>query len=223
MIKSGRRTVGMVRNRIIVGTMRVVAAKSTRLAAFCVVLAAALLSFAGRALVIDNARPSDLAIVLGGDVGDVRLQRALDLLRAGYVHDVVLDESDWLMFGQPVFKHAEDYVQTLPPDVRVHVHVCPFSVDSTAAEFLTIWQCAKASAPRATRVLLVTSSFHTRRALSVAGRLFPQCSWSVAAATDHRFDVEWWREREWAKTCLTEWQKLLWWELAERWRMKPLN
>jgi hypothetical protein len=213
----------MVRNRIVAGAVRVAAAKRTWLAVFCVALAATLLPFAGRALVIDNAQPSDLAIVLGGDADDVRLQRALDLLGAGYVHDVVLDESDWMQFGQPIFKHAEDYVQKLPAETRVHVHVCPFSGDSTAGELRVIWQCAKASAPRATRVVLVTSNFHTRRALSVAKRRLPQYSWSVAAAPDHRFGVEWWRDREWAKTCLTEWQKLLWWELAEKWKTERLH
>jgi hypothetical protein len=40
----------------------------------------------------------------------------------------------------------------------------------------------------------------------------------AAAHDDYFFGLPWWNKREWAKTNLTEWQKLLWWQLWERWR-----
>ena len=38
------------------------------------------------------------------------------------------------------------------------------------------------------------------------------------ARNDFLFGLPWWKDREWAKTYLTEVQKLLWWELWDRWR-----
>jgi hypothetical protein len=168
--------------------------------------------------VADNAVRSDLAIVLAGEVDDTRTQRGLDLLRTGYAREVVLDAPTFVLYGRHAFEYAQDYVQTLPPELRPHVHVCVFTGDSTKVELLGISQCAKAVAPKASKVLVVTSDFHTRRALSIAKRLFPEFSWSASAAHDPRFGIYWWRDREWAKTCFSEWQKLLWWQAVERWK-----
>jgi len=67
-------------------------------------------------------------------------------------------------------------------------------------------------------ILLVTSDFHTRRALSIFNRTLPG-NYSVAAAFDEReFGVQWWRHRQWAKVNFDEWVKLIWWELFDRWR-----
>ena len=73
------------------------------------------------------------------------------------------------------------------------------------------------TAPRT--VLIVTNDFHTRRVFSIFRRRLPQYHWSVAAAhDDYFFGLPWWHKREWAKTNLTEWEKLLWWELWESWQ-----
>jgi hypothetical protein len=65
------------------------------------------------------------------------------------------------------------------------------------------------------RVLLVTSDYHTRRALSIFSKEAPN-RYSMAAAYDPReFGVQWWRHREWSKTNLYEWMRLMWWELIE--------
>jgi uncharacterized SAM-binding protein YcdF (DUF218 family) len=67
--------------------------------------------------------------------------------------------------------------------------------------------------------LLVTNDFHTRRALSILRSRLPQYRWSAAAVKDTAiFGEPWWRHREWAKTCVYEWQKLVWWKLFESWR-----
>ena len=68
-------------------------------------------------------------------------------------------------------------------------------------------------------VLLVTSDFHTRRALSIFKSRLPNYRWSVAACRDDSvFQPDWWRRREWAKTAFMEWTKLIWWEAVDRWR-----
>jgi hypothetical protein len=199
--------------------MRFVTASRTWLAGACaIVVSVILLFFAGRALVVDDARPSDVAIVLAGDFSDVRLQRGLDLLRKGYARELVLDEPTQILLGRTYSEYARDYIQTLPEGVKEHVHVCSFTGDATVIELRGIWPCAKAVDPNLSSALVVTSQYHTRRALSIAQRLFPRYAWTASAAPDPEFDVDWWRGREWAKTCLTEWQKLVWWQLFERWR-----
>jgi uncharacterized SAM-binding protein YcdF (DUF218 family) len=66
---------------------------------------------------------------------------------------------------------------------------------------------------------LVTSDYHTRRAISIFRHMVLGYGYSVAAAFDSReFGVRWWEHREWAKTNLGEWTKLVWWELVDRWR-----
>ncbi len=68
-------------------------------------------------------------------------------------------------------------------------------------------------------VIVVTSDFHTRRALSVFTREIPDYKFSVAAAYNpSEFGVQWWRHRQWAKVNFDEWLRLLWWEAIDRWR-----
>jgi len=68
-------------------------------------------------------------------------------------------------------------------------------------------------------VLLVTSDFHTRRALSVFRHEIPGYEYSVAAARDDaQFGDKWWTHRQWAKTFVNEWLRLIWWSAVDRWR-----
>lgn len=46
-------------------------------------LAGILLHSAGTFLILDNPERSDIAVVLSGDIGDVRFLHALSLLRSG--------------------------------------------------------------------------------------------------------------------------------------------
>ena len=58
-------------------------------------------------------------------------------------------------------------------------------------------------------LLLVTSDFHPRRALSSFHREFPDLKVSVAAVYDPtEFGLEWWTDREWAKNTVYEWMRL---------------
>src|SRR5580693_8799663 len=38
------------------------------------------------------------------------------------------------------------------------------------------------------------------------------------AREDAEFGTHWWTHREWAKTCLGEWERLIWWDALERWK-----
>jgi len=182
------------------------------------VLIGILALFAGRLLVVDRPEQSDFIVVLAGDIGDYRLQHALELLNQGYGRELLIDVAQQVKFGRPMYEYAEEYANNLPVSTRAQVHVCRFAEDSTQGELLEIAACIKAISPSARSGLVVTSNYHSRRALSVAKRLMPQYRWSVGAAPDPEFDVSWWKYRESAKICFTEWEKMAWWQLFDRWK-----
>ena len=92
-----------------------------------------------------------------------------------------------------------------------------FSGLSTRAEAQEASRCLEKVAGR--NVLLVTSDYHTRRAVVIFRHEIPRLNFSVAAAHAPReFGVNWWQHREWAKTNFNEWMKLVWWEAVDRWR-----
>jgi uncharacterized SAM-binding protein YcdF (DUF218 family) len=67
--------------------------------------------------------------------------------------------------------------------------------------------------------LLVTSDYHTRRALGIFKHELRRHDISVAAASDpSQFGNAWWKHRQWAKTNFDEWLKLVWWKVVDRWR-----
>jgi len=106
-------------------------------------------------------------------------------------------------------------VNGLPEANRVSV--CPIAGFSTIAEADDVSRCLHPLG--AHRVLIVTSEFHTRRALLIFRHRLPQYQFSVAAARGSgSFGDAWWTNREWAKTTLDEWLKMLWWEAVDRWR-----
>jgi len=179
-------------------------------------IAGILLYDAGTLLILDNPTRSDIIVVLNGDIGDARFLHGLNLLRNGYSQELILDAPDWVEYGRTSSDLAREYIQTVAPENASHLHVCSFKGDSTLLELREITKCVHTVAPRAKTAIIVTSDFHTRRALSVAQHALPEYRWSVAAAPDVRFGVAWWQHREWAKTTLTEWQKLCWWKIIDQ-------
>jgi hypothetical protein len=175
----------------------------------------------GRMLVIDQPKKSDAIIVLEGDRNDVRYRRGMELLRAGYAPTLLLDASDdTFVYGRRPTDLAAQFIQSTAGEFREHVLVCPIAEDSTLAETKYVQRCLEQRGARS--VLLVTSDYHTRRAYSIFTHRLPQYAWSVAAAHDNYvFGEKWWLNREWAKTALTEYQRLFWWEQVERWRPNP--
>jgi uncharacterized SAM-binding protein YcdF (DUF218 family) len=191
----------------------------TRVWVFLAVLAAVLFVLlaanAGKLLVQDVPRPADVILVLAGET-DRRPARALELLDQGYGRRVVIDvpvSARIYDFNQ--VELAEKYVQHLRQGALVRI--CPITGLSTMDEARDAAECL--SREEAGRVLIVTSDFHTRRALSTFRRVLPGKSFSVAAAYDEtQFGTRWWAHRQWAKTCVDEWMRLLWWTVVDRWR-----
>lgn len=177
-------------------------------------LALWLIADSGRFLVIDQPQRADVILVLAGET-DRRPSRALELLSQGYASRLVLDvPADGKVYGSTLVEVARRWADALPQASAIVV--CPIHGLSTKAEALDASECLRHVGGSST--LLVTSDFHTRRALSVFRRRIPNRTFAVAAAYDStQFGVHWWRHRQWAKTNVDEWLRLLWWQLVDRW------
>jgi hypothetical protein len=170
---------------------------------------------AGKFLVIDEPRPSDVILVLAGET-DRRPQRALELLAQGYGRHIVLNvPTNARLYEFSQIELAQKYIHDLPQAIAVRI--CPIDGLSTQDESQDVGKCLLREGAKS--VLIVTSDFHTRRALEVFRREIPGLQFSVAAArNDEQFGVRWWKHRQWAKTFVDEWVRLVWWNAVDRWR-----
>ena len=127
-----------------------------------VLLAMLLLATSGGFLVVNDPRPADLIVVLAGDT-DRRPARGLELKRAGQAPELLLDvPANATVFNLPVVDIAQNYVNALPE--HDHIHVCPIFGLSTKAETHDVARCIADKAAK--KILIVTSDYHTRRALT---------------------------------------------------------
>lgn len=179
---------------------------------FAILLGGALAFASARFLVIDQPKHADVILILAGET-NFRLTRALQLVEQGYAGRVIMDVPDWTRFyGRSELDLARVWASAQP----VPVAICPTHGLSTKDEAKEAGVCLDAA--RAHRVLIVTSDFHTRRALSILRHELPAHEFSIGAAHDPtEFDVNWWQRRQWTKTNFYEWTRLLWWELVDRW------
>jgi hypothetical protein len=170
---------------------------------------------AGAFLLVDAPLPADVILVLAGET-DRRPERALELLAQGYGKRVVLDvPTNAKIYQSTEIQLAQKYIQNLPQ--AASVTICPIDGLSTKDESKDAEKCLAREGGKS--VLIVTSDFHTRRALSVFRREIPGREYSVAAAhDDSKFGVKWWAHRQWAKTVLDEWLRLIWWKMVDQWR-----
>jgi DUF218 domain len=178
-------------------------------------LAATFAADAGSFLVVDAPEPSDAIVVLAGET-DHRPARGLQLLDQGYGRRIVLDVPAGVeIFGFEEVQLATKYAQDRPE--AASVRVCPIFGLSTRDGSRDAAKCL--AEVEGTRILIVTSDFHTRRALSIFRHEVHGKTFSIAAAHDDRqFGSRWWTHRQWAKTCADEWLKLFWWNAVDRWR-----
>jgi len=170
---------------------------------------------AGNFLVLDAPHPSDVILVLAGET-DRRPARALELLSQRYGRRVLLDvPTNTKLYEFTQIQLARKYIQDLPE--AASVDICPIAGLSTKDEMKDVEKCL--ASEDAGSVLIVTSDFHTRRALSVFRRELPAHRYSVAAAyDDQQFGLRWWTHRQWAKTFVDEWLRLIWWKVVDQWR-----
>jgi uncharacterized SAM-binding protein YcdF (DUF218 family) len=170
---------------------------------------------AGTVLVVDDPKPSDLIVVLAGET-DHRPALALELLRRGYAKRMLIDvPADVTIFEFSELDLAQRYINDLPDPALVSI--CPIRSLSTRDETHDVEKCL--TPQDGSRILIVTSDFHTRRALSIFRHELRGKSFSIAASHDLReFGERWWTHRQWAKTCSAEWVRTIWWNAVDRWR-----
>jgi hypothetical protein len=180
---------------------------------------------AGSVLVVNAPERSDVIVVLAGET-DHRPARALQLLDQGYGQRVLVDvPAEASVFGFSEVQLAAQYAHQVPE--AASVRICPIVGLSTRDESHDAAKCLESEQIETkqskdgppVRVLIVTSDFHTRRALSIFQHELPGRKFSVAASYDDaQFGTNWWTHRQWAKTCLEEWTKVFWWNAVDRWR-----
>jgi hypothetical protein len=181
------------------------------------VLLAGFLGAAGWWLIRDNPQKSDAIVVLDGG-GDSRYQKGLELLRQDYGKVLFLDaRTDIRQYGHTPAEWASQFIKETAGDLGDRVRVCPTSENGTKFEIRYVAKCLDPVGAKS--ALIVTSDYNTRRALSTARKVRPNYQWSIAAAYyGPEFNWKWWKQREWAKTFVGEWERLIWWEAVDRWR-----
>jgi len=170
---------------------------------------------AGYMLVVDSPQSSDVILVLAGET-DHRPMRAIQLLDQGYARRIVLDvPADAKDFGFFEIELAQRYVAKFPEAAAISI--CPIVGLSTKDESHDAEKCLEKES--GIRILLATSEFHTRRALSVFQHEMHGKTFSIAAARDEKeFGERWWQHRQWSKTFAYEWMRWIWWSAIDRWR-----
>lgn len=169
----------------------------------------------GGFLVIDKPEHADVIVALAGET-ERRPERAVGLLSQGFASRLILNvPNDARVYSRTDLQLAQEYISRLPQ--KDAISICPIDGLSTNAEAYDAARCLRAWPVHS--VLLVTSDFHTRRALSTFSHDLPQYHFSVAAAYDPvQFGPHWWKHRQWAKQNVGEWFRLLWWDAVDRWR-----
>lgn len=182
--------------------------------AVLVVLLVTVATKAGSFLIVDTPQRSDVILVLAGET-DRRPRRALELLAQGYGRHIILDvPANARLYEFTEIELAQKYIDDLPQSNAVTI--CPIEGLSTKAESKDTEKCLHQQ--HAKTVLIVTSDFHTRRSLDVFRRELPEFQYSIAAAhSDEGFGSKWWTHRQWAKTFVDEWLRLIWWNAFDRW------
>lgn len=165
-------------------------------------------------LVVDKPEKSDAILVLAGET-ETRPARALALLDQGYATHVIFDvPADPKVYGSTYLQLAQEWAAAQPQSKQLTV--CPIHGLSTKTESWDAAECLRKLGVHS--VLLVTSEFHTRRALSIFRKELPGWQFSVAAAYDSaQFGEQWWKHRQWAKTNVDEWLRMAWWQCVDRW------
>jgi uncharacterized SAM-binding protein YcdF (DUF218 family) len=165
-----------------------------------------LLTAAGNLLIEDDGpQKAQLAEVLGGDDSGTRIIKAAQLAQAGYAPYVLVDgpkalmghESDLLIRYAVMKGYEASLFRPLP---------LPGDINSTRDEARFAGEYLKEQAIH--KILLVTSTYHTRRAAYLMRKENPWLKVVTVAAPDPHFTpATWWKSRDGKKTFLLEWMK----------------
>ena len=183
---------------------------------FGLVFFALVAAMGGQLLIVEKPRKADVIVVIGGE-GNLRVKRGLQLLREGYAPRLVITAHASLgLYGWTEADLAWQFVQKLDPSLAQFTSVVSMTPNCTWEEAAQLQGFL--SEIRARSALLVTSDYHTRRALSIFRRMLPGVDCGIIGVPGpDRFGILWWQHREWAKCAFDEWFRLLWWLAVDRW------
>jgi uncharacterized SAM-binding protein YcdF (DUF218 family) len=160
------------------------------------------------AFLVDAEKPvhADVIVVLGGDPYGHRILRAAELVKEGYASKI-------LVSGAPGFYDLHESDLAIPFATRRGYPAAWFApllnnAHSTDEEALAIRP--ELEKLHTHRVMVVTSDYHTRRALRILRAHWPGIEIHMVAAPDEFFSpYGWWHTREGRKVFLLEWSKTL--------------
>ena len=159
----------------------------------------------GRLLVRDDGPArADIAVVLAGDYYGQRILRAAELVRQGYVPNVLVS-GPHMLYGFYECDLAIPFAveRGYPQSWFIRAPNEALSTREEAAAIL-----ADLRRRGVHRFLLVTSDFHTARAARIYRSAAPDMDMRVVAAPDAYFRAGgWWHNREGRKIFLVEWMK----------------
>jgi uncharacterized SAM-binding protein YcdF (DUF218 family) len=186
---------------------------------------------AGRFLVVADPLPAraDAIVMLAGSVPDRALEAAR-LYQRGVAPMVVLTRvrlrpaAIALRAREVRLPEEHDLARAaltalgVPADASTVLARRAHSTE-TEARAIARWACRRGL----TRLVVITSPTHTRRArLILARALGPGIELAVRPAPAARFPASrWWRSRRAMKDVLAEYEKLLAYWLVERWTIEP--
>jgi len=152
----------------------------------------------------DPPQHADVAFVPAGDQTGNRILRAAALAREGYVSQAVIS-GPYGLYG------LNECDLAIPFAVRAgypQSYFVPFPNLASSTHEEAIAAAQEFRKLGAHRVLLVTSTYHTRRAGNEFRSAAPGIQFIVVSAPDTHFTTHaWWHDREGRKTFLFEWMK----------------
>ena len=159
---------------------------------------------------------SDALVVLDGDYPEnERLLHAVDLWHEGYAPKIILSAKlgNWMSYEDyPAWRHAMK-LKGLPPEA---VFVVGHDADSTKEEARKLLPYLREHGLK--RIIVVTSSYHTRRARNVFEKAWKGSGirFSISAAESNDFHPdEWWEHRTDSRVFFYEFSKTIWYSLME--------
>jgi uncharacterized SAM-binding protein YcdF (DUF218 family) len=149
---------------------------------------------------------ADIIVVLAGDGFGHRILTAGDLIREGYAAQAIISGPDG-NYGNYECDLAIPFAVKAGDPESDFIHL-EHHARSTVEEAQVVVKKLREMGVK--RALLLTSTYHTRRAGNIFRRAAPDLDFIVVAAPDEFFKPDaWWHNREASKTFTYEWMKTI--------------
>lgn len=149
---------------------------------------------------------ADMIVALAGDQEGERILKAASLAAAGWAPRVLVSGPP-CCYGRHESDMAIDFAvrHGYPRGMFIPLPIEGRSTREEAGEIV-----AALDREHVKRFIIVTSTYHSRRAGSIYAGLVSRDQFRVVAAPDHAFTPDgWWRTREGLKQTFFEWSKTL--------------